>query len=935
MPNVNLVVGNDGANVLSGGAGSDLIYGFDPNGPQSQVNSISAARVASGLNQPLFAGAPPGDATRLFIVEKQGQIKILDLTTGQMLAAPFLDITAQVASQSERGLLGLAFDPGFAQNGLFYVNMINSSNDTEIRRYQVSANPNLADPASASLVISIAQPPMFDNHKGGWLGFGPDGYLYAALGDGGSGGDPLNNAQNINSLLGKMLRLDVHGDDFPADPMRNYAIPADNPFVGVAGEDEIFALGLRNPWRDSFDRGLGDLYIADVGQGSWEEIDIGQLGANYGWRIFEGPARNLGDTPTGGSAVPPIYAYDHSVGASITGGYVYRGASDGLQGQYFFADFSFGKIFTLRFDGSSWVATERTSQITTDAGAISNPSSFGEDAAGNLYLVDFDGEIFRLTPNVASADSGDSLAGLGGNDLLFGGSGDDVLDGGAGSDTLNGGNGFDRASYVQAPTGVVVNLGNPALNTNEATGDQFISIEGVNGSAFPDVITGDGNANDLRGLGGNDTLNGSNGADSLAGGGGADKFVFEAAAFAQAQSGVFDRVTDYDQSGGSFSAAEGDQLDLSAILSSVFNGSGNPDGVLVRAVASGIGADLQIDADGALNGVSWTTTAHLDGIHAGNTVNVILNGAFPAGSTITVRGSTPPNDFGGDAKSDILWQNDNGQAHIWSMNSTAVVSQQNAGTNPGPSWHAVDDADFDGNGKADILWQNDSSQAAIWLMNGSTQVGGGTVGPIPGTAWHIKTAGDFDGDGKADILWQNDSGQAHIWFMNGTSIVSPLNAGSNPGPSWQVKAAADFNGDGMADILWQNDNGQAAIWLMNGANVMSGPIIGANPGTSWHVKSAGDFDGDGKADILWQNDNGQAHIWFMNSTTIVSQLNAGSNPGPSWNVQDTSDFNADGKADILWQRDNGQAAIWLMNGATVMSGPIVGASPGTAWDIIA
>src|SRR5262249_24900626 len=211
--------------------------------------------------------------------------------------------------------------------------------------------------------------------------------------------------------------------DFPANPTRNYAVPADNPFVGTAGVDEIYALGLRNPWRPSFDRAMGDFYIADVGQSQYEEIDIGQKGANYGWLGVEGPVVLLGGTPTGGSAVPPIYYYDHSVGQSITGGHVYRGEGEALQGQYFFADFIQSKVFTLRFNGSSWVATERTSQIAPDVGAVNNPSSFGEDARGNLYIVDFGGEIFKLTPMAASADQADILRGLAGNDMLFGGSG--------------------------------------------------------------------------------------------------------------------------------------------------------------------------------------------------------------------------------------------------------------------------------------------------------------------------------------------------------------------------------------------------------------------------------------------------------------------------------------------------------------------------------
>jgi len=495
----NLIVGNDGSNTLQGTPGADVIYGYDPNGPQSQATSIVATRVASGLSQPLFATAPPDDTGRLFLVEKTGQIKILDLVTGQVLATPFLDVSGQISTDGERGLLGLAFDPDFANNGFFYVDLINPAGDAEIRRYHVSGNPNVADPVSTP-IITIDQTTA-TNHKAGWLAFGPDGYLYNSAGDGGS---TPTAAQDINSLLGKILRIDVHGDDFPADQTRNYAVPADNPFVGTAGADEIYALGLRNPWRPSFDRALGDFYIADVGNTQYEEIDIGQKGANYGWPVFEGPVVFQGGTPTGGTAVPPIYFYDHSVGQSITGGYVYRGEGEALQGQYFFADFVQGKLFTLRFDGSAWVATDRTSLIHTDVGFVTNPTSFGEDARGNLYLTDFDGEVFRLTPTVASADQADVLHGLGGDDMLFGGSGNDTLDGGPGADTMLGGAGSDTADYSSSAAGVTVNLATGLGTGGDAQGDLLGGIENIVGSAHDDVLMGDSGANMLAGGAGND-----------------------------------------------------------------------------------------------------------------------------------------------------------------------------------------------------------------------------------------------------------------------------------------------------------------------------------------------------------------------------------------------------------------------------------------------
>jgi glucose/arabinose dehydrogenase len=217
-----------------------------------------------------------------------------------------------------------------------------------------------------------------------------------------------------------VLRLDVHGDDFPGSAARNYAIPADNPFVGADRIlDEIWALGLRNPFRDSFDRALGTLFIADVGQNTYEEVNIGASGANFGWDRFEGPDA-FDDTPLGGGTLTaPIHFYDHTVGSVVTGGYVYRGSSQGLQGQYFFADFGAEKIFTLRFNGTSWDATERTSQISADVGELNRISSFGEDGAGNLYAVDIEGEVFRLSPRSTSSDQGDTLRGGGGDDSLY------------------------------------------------------------------------------------------------------------------------------------------------------------------------------------------------------------------------------------------------------------------------------------------------------------------------------------------------------------------------------------------------------------------------------------------------------------------------------------------------------------------------------------
>jgi glucose/arabinose dehydrogenase len=378
---------------------------------------IAVKRVASALDRPLYVTAPPGDTGRLFIVEQHtGRIKILNLGTGVINATPFLDIDG-LATGNEQGLLGLTFDPNYAANGFFYVNFTQTNGTTNIRRYQVSASdPDVADAASSTTVMTYAQP--FSNHNGGWLGFGPDGFLYISSGDGGSGNDPGNRAQDItDQRLGKILRIDINDDDFPADATRNYAIPADNPFVGRIGDDEIWAYGLRNPWRPSFDRLTGDLYIADVGQNQREEINFqpasSRGGENYGWRVMEGTRCNIpGDLLPcdDASFTPPIHEYSHTSapdgGFSVTGGYVYRGPIPDLQGIYFFADYVSSQIWSFRFDGTNKTDfANRTAEVSADAGSVQSISSFGEDASGNLYIVDLDGEVFRIVcPSLRTGD---------------------------------------------------------------------------------------------------------------------------------------------------------------------------------------------------------------------------------------------------------------------------------------------------------------------------------------------------------------------------------------------------------------------------------------------------------------------------------------------------------------------------------------------------
>jgi glucose/arabinose dehydrogenase len=365
--------------------------------------AIGVERVGSGFSAPVFATAPVGDTGRLFVVEQRGAIKILDLATNVTRPTPFLTLGG-LAQGFEQGLLGLAFHPDYATNGYFFVYLTEASGTVELRRYRVSASDaNVADPASGRIVLRFHHP--FANHNGGWIAFGPDGYLYIASGDGGGAEDPRRNGQDTYSLLGKLLRIDV------SNPTRQqrYAIPPSNPFPIFGGAREVWAYGLRNPWRCSFDRETGDLWIADVGQGSREEIDFQPAGAaggcNYGWRIREGSIDNPsvpGRTPR--DAVDPIYDYPHGFGAdagnSITGGYVYRGSAiPALQGTYFFADYISGNIWSLHYSGGQVSEYQnRLAELVPAAGDISHVSSFAEDAAGELYVISLNGDIFRIVP---------------------------------------------------------------------------------------------------------------------------------------------------------------------------------------------------------------------------------------------------------------------------------------------------------------------------------------------------------------------------------------------------------------------------------------------------------------------------------------------------------------------------------------------------------
>ncbi len=372
-----------------------IVSGRPPSGEEFDATKIRIwfSRVARNLSNPVFITHSGDNNGRLFIVEKGGRIRVL--RQGAVLSTPFLNLSGKVSTGSEQGLLGLAFHPDYGINGRFYVNYTDVNGDTVIAEYHRSVgNASIADP-TGRVLLKIGQP--YSNHNGGMLAFGPDGYLYIGMGDGGSSGDPGNRAQSINTLLGKILRIDV---DTQAGG-KQYAIPAGNPYVGKTGLDEIWSFGLRNPWRFSFDDRTGDLWIGDVGQDRYEEIDrspaVNGVDAgwrlNYGWRVLEG---NACFNPSSGCSTsgktPPMAVYSHSSGCSVTGGYVYRGlAYRGLVGGYLFGDFCSGRIWALRAHGPA----SQSPVLMADTNL--SISSFGEGPDGTIYVTDLgSGDIWAI-----------------------------------------------------------------------------------------------------------------------------------------------------------------------------------------------------------------------------------------------------------------------------------------------------------------------------------------------------------------------------------------------------------------------------------------------------------------------------------------------------------------------------------------------------------
>jgi glucose/arabinose dehydrogenase len=667
---------------------------------------LKATLIASGFTMPVAFVQDPSDPSVQMVVEQVGHIRVL--RNGAVQGADFLDVSALLppAPLSERGLLGLAFAPDYASSGRFYISYTNTNGDSVISRYLRSGADPLQADASTRFDLMFAPNERFiqqpyDNHKGGNLAFGPDGDLYVAFGDGGAGNDPQNRAQDPGLLLGKMLRIDVGVPD--NDPV-GYAVPADNPFVGQSGvRPEIWALGLRNPWRWSFDTagsgGTGALFIGDVGQNAWEEVDYQpptRGGRNYGWRVFEGLQSNIPAPPPWSSPLSdPIWSYSHAEGAAVIGGFVYRGTALGAayRGRYFFADNSFSRVWSIGTavnpatqEATATFPLEHTSELN-----VVSPSSFGVDSQGEIYVVSYSGAVYRIDPAPGPVPGGcatpDPFGNIGGGTCLGGTwhsprlSGDFNVD--ASSDLLfwNYATGQLYAWYMN---GVTFTGGNYLSSVASTPAMQVGGVADFTGDGKVDVLM-------------QDYTDGS-----------VHLFVMNGLTGSSEQTIPIAPNTPWRV------VATGD-----------LNGDGYPDIIWQRF-------------DVGLTFV-WFMKPF-------NGVATYIGGGYlqdGLGTALTFTGTAwriaGTGDFNNDGRPDLVWQNDGtGGLKVSYLSGLTVASEEWLG--PGvtnPYWKIRAIADFNGDGRPDVIWQHFSTgDLYVWFMSGSSLVNGSYLNPSRvNTAW--------------------------------------------------------------------------------------------------------------------------------------------------------------------------------------------------------
>jgi glucose/arabinose dehydrogenase len=648
----------------------------------AHAQALSLELIASGLPSPVGLRNAGDGSNRLFIVNQGGTISIYK--NGQVLTTPFLDVTSKtVYDGAERGLLGLAFDPNYVTNGFFYIYYTSQpSAVVTISRFSVSANPNVADPNS-EVVLKTQTHSDFPNHNGGSLLFGPDGCLYAGIGDGGSGGDPNNNAQNLGTLLAKIIRIS------PTDGTACAAAPG-NPFVGVTGAlPEIWALGVRNPWRITLDRMTGDLWIADVGQNVEEEVNFqppGVAGRNYCWSRMEGTLIYNANIPcTIGMPTDPIIEYDHSSGrCAIIGGYRYRGSRfPKMVGTYFYADLCTGQIFAATLSAGVWTSTSLYTSAT-------NVTTFGEDEAGELYVVHLGGTIHRLDFGALTSThdfNGDTKSDIAWRDT----SGDVAiwLMNGAQVAT-SAGLGTVAASWSIVGQHDFNGDGKRDLLWRNTDGD--IAIWFMNGTSVASS-TLVGNIPVTWTVAGTADFNGDGQADILWRDTSGNTAIWLMQGAQVLSTGGLGNVP---------------SATWSVLATGDFNGDGQAD--ILWGDSSG---DIAI---WFMNGVSVAASSNV--------------ATLPPIWSVAGTG-----DFDGDGKSDILWRDTNGNTAIWLMNGAQISAA--AGLGAVSTFSVAATGDFDGDGKSDILWRDRSGNLAMWFMNGTQVSSAAGAGNAPGV-WTLQ-----------------------------------------------------------------------------------------------------------------------------------------------------------------------------------------------------
>ena len=699
---------------------------------------IALRAVAGGFTEPTAMAAPPDGSGRLFVLEKAGYIRIV--RNGAVLPTPFLDIHAQVTSDGERGLLGLAFDPQYAASRRFFIYYTGANGDIHISSFLADAGNADAAAAGETDVMTFAHP-VNSNHNGGALLFGPDGYLYAGVGDGGSANDPPNNAQTMDVPLGKILRLDVGAAS-------GHAIPPDNPFVGVPGVlPEIWSMGLRNPWRMSFDRLSGDLFIGDVGQNAIEELDWIAAGTrppfNFLWRICEGLQCSSSTAGVAFATFPVLqYLHDAQGGFAITGGYAYRGLKiPALQGYYVFGDFSSNRIWAATRVGGAW-----TKFVLSEApNGLGGISSFGEDADGELYVVSFDGVLYAIDGPARDVDTPPPLVGEAPRQVDFDndGRGDLAWKHGSGAHGVWDVNGLavSAAGALAAPANATLRL---VAHLAGASQPPYVIWRQPDGAYSASRVSAT-QVTSTRAL-----LPAGSGWEVVGTG-------------------------DFDGDG---------HADL------LWRSAGDAYGVWLMdgdtpRVASGIagpGAGWEVAMVGRFTG---TARSDLLWRHVDGSVRVAPMTGASAGAPLILQGPgagwrpTHAGDLDGNGSTDIAWAHPDGRVRLSMMSAGGAATTQVLG--PWSGWKVAGVADLDGDGHADLLWRDPAGVYGAWLMDGAAVRSAAALLSTPGTGWEIVGAADLDGNGTWDLLWRDRAGSYGGWLMNGlrpTDAALLLHAGT-------------------------------------------------------------------------------------------------------------------------------------------------------------